>query len=196
MGNVFKRETVEGVGINDYPFQIHNGTPEKKAYIDWHSMLYRCYNKKHLKTHPSYEKCSVCKEWLHFSNFKKWFDENYKEGFVIDKDILSGKNNKIYSPETCSYIPNKVNMLLVNTRRSRGNYPVGVIKKRNKYRAQTLIGDKEFSKLYNTPEEAFEAYKCVREKYIKDMAELYYKKGEISEMVYIALINYKIEITD
>ena len=48
--------------------------------------------------------CSVCEEWKHFSNFKKWFDENYIEGFDIDKDILI-KGNKVYSPEACSFVP-------------------------------------------------------------------------------------------
>lgn len=47
---------------------------------------------------------------------------------------------------------------------------------------------------FNTPEEAFEAYKQVKEVYIKELTNKY--KEQITEACYQALINYKIEITD
>lgn len=49
----------------------------------------------------------------------------------LDKDILV-LGNKIYSPDTCVMIPNYVNCLLTDTRKSRGSYPLGVSLKKKK----------------------------------------------------------------
>jgi hypothetical protein len=79
-----------------------------KSYSTWHNMLVRCYDPNYSKLYPTYTDCSVCQEWLNFSNFNNWFLENYVEGFVLDKDTLV-KGNKIYSPETCKFISAKEN---------------------------------------------------------------------------------------
>ena len=50
--------------------------------------------------------------------------------------------------------------------------------------------------LYNTIEDAFYAYKQAKEAHIKEVATQYYKDGKITEKVYNALMNYKVEITD
>ena len=73
-----------GIGISDLS-HIH-GTD---AYTHWKGMIRRCYDKKSLKTRPTYSDCTVCKEWLRFSVFKEWFDKNYIQGYALDKDILS-----------------------------------------------------------------------------------------------------------
>lgn len=62
------------------------------------------------KNKPTYEGCTVCDEWLYFSNFKKWFDENYIEGFQLDKDIII-RGNKVYSPQTCCFVPKEINII-------------------------------------------------------------------------------------
>lgn len=195
-GHAFDRGTIEGIGINDYAEPIKSGTIERKAYQDWHSMFFRCYNRSHLSTHPSYVGCAVSDEWKRFSDFKAWFDENYVDGYVLDKDILSGKTSKVYSPSTCAYIPREINMLLVNRRKSRGQYPVGVVKFRNKFQASAKLGDNTVFKLFETQEEAFSFYKSIKENYIKEVAQKYYDRGEINERVYNALMKYEVEITD
>ena len=50
--------------------------------------------------------------------------------------------------------------------------------------------------LYNTPEAAFSAYKEAKENNFKELAEKYYKEDKITERVYLALLNYMVEITD
>ena len=47
---------------------------------------------------------------------------------------------------------------------------------------------------FDTPEEAFQAYKTAKEQYIKEVANEW--KKLISEKVYQDLINYQVEITD
>ncbi len=47
---------------------------------------------------------------------------------------------------------------------------------------------------FSTPEQAFMAYKISKEAHLKVIAERY--KDFIDESVYVALYNYKVEITD
>ena len=49
-------------------------------------------------------------------------------GWELDKDILV-KGNKIYSPDTCCFVPKEVNTVFTKRQSKRGDYPIGVIKK-------------------------------------------------------------------
>ena len=87
----FERGTICGFGINDVPeltfVKDENGKAElTQAYKTWTGIIDRCYRPGHEEKFKAYADCSVCEEWKYFSNFKKWFDENYIEGFDIDKD--------------------------------------------------------------------------------------------------------------
>lgn len=86
-------------------------------------MLIRCYDPK-CKSYKNYggNGVTVCEEWLNSPDaFILWCEENgYKEGLVLDKDILSDKlglSNKQYSPDTCQFITPEENMqyMLDNT---------------------------------------------------------------------------------
>lgn len=187
------------VGVNDL-FDVVVGGVKQKSYEVWKNMIIRCYEKKRRRSWLAYEGCSVCQEWLTFSNFKKWFDKNYIEGYQLDKDILV-KGNKIYSPQNCCFVPSRINSLVVNRKNFRGKYPIGVtIKKcaqKIKYIAKFNDVDvRIFCGSFDTPEEAFSAYKQCKESHIKKVAQEYYDKGLITKMVYDALNNYKVEITD
>ena len=171
-----------------------------KMYNTWHGMLERCYSINSLKLKPTYEKCEVCKEWLCFQNFAKWYEENYydidNEQMCLDKDILV-KGNKIYSSETCIFVPQFINKLFTKCDKSRGKYPIGVSyhKGSEKFisRCQTLNGCEYIGSFENSTN-AFLSYKNFKEKYIKELAEEY--KQKIPNKLYVAMINYKVEITD
>ena len=49
---------------------------------------------------------------------------------------------------------------------------------------------------FDTPKEAFQAYKSAKEAYIKEVATQYYNEGKITKKVYDALMKYEVEITD
>lgn len=170
-----------------------------KSYSHWYSMLTRCYDKKFQKTSPTYINCKVCKEWLYYPNFKKWFDENYyeinDEKMCLDKDILY-KHNKIYSPDNCILVPNRINVLFVKSDAIRGEYPIGVGKSEDKYRAYLKIGNGKQKNLgrYNTPEEAFYAYKQFKEQYIKEVANEY--KNKIPNILYEAMYKWNVDMND
>lgn len=185
-----------GVGI----YKATNNGKTTKAYAKWNDMLRRCYNVKDRKN-PTYIECSVCEEWHNFQNFAKWHEDNYYEiegkTMCLDKDILV-KGNKVYSPETCVYTPQEINKLFTKTNALRGDLPIGVQlgNTGNNYYAACAVGRKKSKRLgsYNTPEEAYEAYKQCKEQHIKEVAEQY--KPYIPTKLYEAMLRYEVEITD
>jgi hypothetical protein len=58
------------------------------------------------------------------------------------------------------------------------------------------IGEKNYSGVFDTPEEAFYAYKKKREFVIKEVSKREYALGNITERCYKAMMNYQVEITD
>ena len=189
-----KRESrlLYDIAVNDVP----NCNP--KCLQTWVGMLHRCYYKKELERHPTYRGCTVCDEWLRLSGFVPFWEANYRPKYELEKDILV-KGNKVYGPDTCCFVPRRINILFTNRKRFRGELPVGVSVSENglKYKAaydrngkSTLIGQ------FDTPEHAFLAYKKAKEEYIKEVAQEYYNSGKIDKKVYEALLRYQIEITD
>ena len=163
-------------------------------------MLRRCYDSKYHDREPSYIGCEVSEDWLNFQNFAGWYYDNIyqieDEVISLDKDILC-KGNKIYSPDTCVFVPQTINSLFTKRDNHRGNYPVGVYykKKNKKYIAQCNVNEKQkHLGCYDKPEEAFQVYKNFKEKYIKEVAEEY--KDKIPEKLYNAMITYEVEIDD
>ena len=115
-------------GVGYYGGELKFGEFNRMAYEYWHRMIERCYSKKYLKKHIRYYLiCTVCDEWLNYYNFNSWFKENYYEiendndRICLDKDILV-KGNKVYSPETCVFVPNRINCLFTKTDKNRGKY--------------------------------------------------------------------------
>ncbi|WP_423172691.1 hypothetical protein, partial [Stenotrophomonas sp. CASM112] len=47
------------------------------------------------------------------------------KGFELDKDLLI-KGNKVYSENTCIFIPAEINLLLIKREASRGEHLIGV----------------------------------------------------------------------
>lgn len=187
------------LGEGKYNYKEH-----KRHYTTWKNMLKRCYDPKFHKNNSSYIKCEVFKDWLNFQNFAKWYDDNFyqleNEVMHLDKDILY-KHNKIYSPKTCIFAPQNINILFIKSEKSRGDAPIGVYwdKIKNVFIAKGTIFKNGKSKTvhlgrYNNSNDAFQSYKNFKENHLKEIANLY--KDRIPQKLYNALINYKVEITD
>lgn len=175
-----------------------------RVYQIWNDMLRRCYSEEYHKKHLTYIDCEVYKDWLNFQNFGKWDKENYykinNETMNLDKDILV-KHNKIYSPDTCIYVPQTINKLFIKCDKARGDSPIGTSTEHSKFRVRCHMINPETGKskgenlgLYDTQEKAFEVYKYYKEKNIKQVADYY--KGQIPQKLYNALYEYEVEITD
>lgn len=190
--------SVCGVGYNG--IGIHIANKRNKVYSVWGNLLKRCYNKKQQLKQPTYKGCTVATEWHNFQNFAEWYHNNYNlepiKSWHLDKDILV-KGNKIYSPETCCIVPREINVLF-KVATIRNSLPRGVsINSRNvnKYDSQIKThGKYRLLGSFNTPEEAFQAYKIAKELWIKEVAEEW--RGKISEQVYQAMYKWVLEITD
>ena len=183
---------IYGVGINDCPQHVFLSKKHIKSYSCWRSMLIRCYSETYQKKQQTYIGCCVCDEWHLFSNFKRWFDENYIEGYALDKDILV-QGNKVYSPQTCCFVPRHINNLFTDHRSARGVYKMGVrySKKLNKFIARySSNGKSTHIGCYATEQEAYEAYKKAKYEEIRRVAKDSLDKGEIDERIYNALLNY------
>ena len=158
-------------------------------YNIWMAMKQRCNSDSlHLK-HPSYNDCYICEEWLDFQKFSKWFDENYIENYQLDKDLLV-KGNKLYSPNTCCFVPQEINLAIIKPYKER-ELPLGVYKHRNKFVAHIKEGKQsKYLGIFSTVEEASYCYKYWKEIQLRALAVKY--RGKISSKVYRALINYNI----
>ena len=186
------------VGVGEYSFK------DKAVFSVWKSMILRTCDKKFKEFRDSYKHVEVCKEWLNFQNFAAWcYDQKFFKckddngfSYCLDKDILI-KGSKVYSPETCCFVPQDINKILCSRRKLRGEFPVGVSfhKQLGKFKAAiNHYGKSKHLGVYKTPEQAFNAYKAAKESHIKEMAKEW--KDRIDERVYQALLSYEVHIDD
>lgn len=155
MAGFTKEKLVFGVGKND-----DLSLTRTKPYTAWTSMLKRCYSKKYHDKCPSYVGCSVAEEWRLYSQFLKFYHSHYVDGYVLDKDILI-PGNKIYSPERCVFIPERLNSFVLFRDLLRGSLPIGVSasKQTRKFQAKISVnGQRKFLGYFDTPSEANEAW--------------------------------------
>ena len=180
-----------------YGIGKYSSTKDNIAFSKWKSMLKRCYDPIYLNKNQSYIDCYVCDEWLNFQNFAKWFYENYyeinSERIELDKDI-SIKGNKIYSPNACIFVPQKINALF-RSRKSNTIYN-GVSKVNMEYNSKykpSLLYTNSF-RYFDNIGEAYKLYKHRKELVIHSLAYEYKLNypNEFPNKVYNVLMNYSI----
>ena len=181
------KKLVIGKGLKGDGLSRMNGK-QTKPYEAWKSILRRCYDPKFHVRQPTYIGCSVCDEWLYFPTFKTWFDENYVDGYQLDKDLLVD-GNKEYGPDTCIFVPSQINSLFSDCGRRRGEYPIGVCyrKKTDKFEAYVMIdGKKKHLGCFDDANEAHKAYIKAKKVNVLRMAEKC--KNEIPTKLYDVLL--------
>ena len=166
----------------------------------WYSMLTRCYSDTSKKQRPTYEGCEVSENFKYYEYFYEWCNEQIgfdNEGWHLDKDLLV-KSNKVYSENTCVFLPHEINSLLTKRTTSRGNHLIGVcwhntnkafVAKVNKNK-----GKQEHLGYFKTEIEAFNAYKKAKESFVKEQANKW--KDKIDGRAYNALMNYEVSTDD
>ena len=192
--------SVCGVGISGTKYPITIDGVKTKEYGLWKDMLTRCYNDAYQKKQPTYKHCEVSENFKSYEYFYEWCNKQIGfdvKGFDLDKDLLI-KGNKVYSENTCIFIPREINTLLVKRKASRGKYLIGVYwdKTKKAFKAQVRKNKGKSERLgsFKTELEAFEAYKQAKEYFIKEQASNW--KDQIDERAYNALMNYTVEIAD
>lgn len=177
---------------------IGNYSSKDYSYSIWFKILQRVFDNKIKENLPTYNNVTLDDRWLNFQNFGKWFEENYINGFDLDKDILI-KNNKHYGPDTCCFVPHEINCLfrnIINLKSKNINLPEGVTfcndRNSKQYLSNILINNKKiYIGHFNTPEEAENEYlkfKCLK---IHELANKY--KDKLNKKVYDKLISIDID---
>ena len=190
--------------IGEGKYKVSENGKHTKEYDIYHDMLKRCYDPKFHEKRSTYKDCKVEDYLLNFQHMGEWIKNNYYEvpgeRMHLDKDILY-KGNKVYSRDTCIFVPHRINTLFIKCDKSRGKDPIGVspnssgnyqARCRDEYGKQIDLG------VYSTEEEAFQVYKQYKEKVIKEVIDSY--EGIIPEPHYSrlreAMYNYEVDIDD
>ena len=189
---------VRGVGffgVGPYTGKISFGSSiNTKEYSHWSCMLTRSYCPKYQEKFPTYLTCSVDPQWHNFQEFAEWCQWQIgftDENSVLDKDLLF-QGNKIYSPETCVFLPPKLNNLIVSQVRNGKDTPAGVSfqESSQKYIVSCAIDGKNKNLgRYKCPVEAFSVYREFKENLVKEKAYEY--RDKIDDRAFYALMNYK-----
>lgn len=169
-----------GIGVNDADYTTR---PSKggvmvtcQFYRAWKDMIERCYSEKLQARKPMYKGCSVCGEWLIFSNFKAWMQQQDWQGKELDKDILV-KGNKVYSPSTCAFVDTLTNTFVTDSRSKKSSLPSGAFwhKNRNNYGSackNPFSKRLEYLGSYDNPLDAHLAWKKRKHEFACQLAEL------------------------
>ena len=149
---------------------IGNASSYHQAYNMWESMIHRCYDKNYISySRYGAKGVRVCDKWLCFEYFledlplidgyENWL--KYPGEYAFDKDYKqmgTGKEQMVYSLETCCFIPRSENSRITRYLEKNKQY-IGVKEINGKYRASINIGTHPiYLGLFATPELAACAY--------------------------------------
>ena len=155
-----------------------------KLYNNWRQMLRRCYDNN--GKWPAYIGVTVCKRWYNFQLYAEDVSSMPNSnviGFQLDKDLIK-LGNKKYSPGMCSFVPRRINMLLVTGANKSGNFGIQQTKGKftPKVRGVGYLGT------FETAHEAVAAFRKAKTKLVRQIAKDY--KGQIDPRVYKTLSGY------
>ncbi len=172
-----EKKLIYGIGINDADYNVSikqtyicqtTGKKIRKLvwicpyYLRWLSMFKRCYSHHYHLKHPSYKECEVFDSWHKFTNFRAWMEKQDWIDKQLDKDLLF-PGNKVYGPDTCVFIDQKLNNFLLERANGRGEHPIGVHYDKTTFKYIAQCADFESSKRkrlgsFDSPNEAHKAW--------------------------------------
>ncbi len=123
------KPVIEGFG---YPGDTDTDLHSDYVYKVWHDMLRRCLQHEHA-SYADYGGAGirVCDRWRSFTVFEKdvnlmlgAYYQRKGEAFRLDKDHFQ---SKVYSPETCVWIPRAINTIYAKTQAFKAVSPDGKV---------------------------------------------------------------------
>lgn len=158
-----------------------------KEFSHWYAVLTRTSGELKVSC-PTYYDCDLVAEWLNFQNFAGWCQT--QEGFALngwqlDKDLLV-PGNRTYGPDTCCFLPRRLNLLISNV--SYKGRPYGKTGKFH-FRCRDVDG-KTVDYLAETMDDGCQWYATFKQSVILEVANLY--RNSLSPSAYKALANFKI----
>ena len=178
-----KPRKVFGVGTNDAAYTVRPIGPDGKRaqcpyHRVWEKMLERAYCPAYHARNPTYIGVTVCEEWHSFMSFRAWMETQDWQGKQLDKDIIA-PGNKVYSPDTCVFVPPAINTLLIDSAASRGEWPIGVSWQAasKKFQARISIAGRDKHLGYFTcPHEAHMTWRKAKVRIVRETA---YEQADI-----------------
>lgn len=173
------------LGVGEY-----SHTNNKVAYFRWAHMLRRCTSDD-LSLFRTYQDKEVHERWHNFQNFAEWAER--QPGFYVtdpvwqlDKDLLV-KGNKVYGPDTCCFIPARLNTMIGRSDDVQGYFD----SKNNDYGFGYNDTDgTNYKRRFKNQEEGKLWYKENRERVTKEVADQY--KNVLDSRVYKALYLWQV----
>lgn len=184
-----------GVGYNSQGrYKTKENGIITKSHEAWRGMIRRCYSSVFQTKYPTYKGCSVDEAWHDYQVFAEWFNlqAHADRDYELDKDLLI-PGNKVYSSDTCCFVPQEINKILNSHSNRRGLYPQGVhlYKKTNSFKAQIRIDGKVVHLGYfKCPNRAHERYREAKESYVKEKAVEW--RGLVEGDVFTALMRWQL----
>lgn len=180
--------TVLGVGY----YGVGRFNSKSPEYAVWKNMLSRCYYDKNKQSYNPDAK--VCDSWLQYQIFAEWCEQTRpSREHQLDKDLSGGT---IYGPDTCIWLPAKINSLINIKRRKNSNLPVGVLQERGvqtyRVRCSNALGVQKDVGFFDSIEEAAVAYATYKESVVRELADEYFSKGLITARAKDLLYLFKI----
>lgn len=161
--------------LNVQDFKDENGlwcrdrtTTENSVYVRrvtrsgllWGNINSRC-KQPYWNNYPTYK--GTENNFKDYQYFTAWCQEQFgymsKDSngrfWALDKDLIA-PNSKNYSEETCIFVPNWINTLLISCNSSRGDYPIGV--SIHKTSGKFIGKCEDYLGLFESPMEAHRAW--------------------------------------
>lgn len=156
-----------------------------------HNNLTQRVRKGNSQYYKSYSGVEISETFKDPQKFCNWCvtQSGWGMGYHLEKDLLSG-DSKIYSEDTCVFLPREINLALIPLRKSRVHYT-----KEDKYCLHiSWCGEESIIVGFETEDEALIAYKQYREAYVKKLAHEY--KEAISEKAFDTLLSWEATLQD
>lgn len=186
---------VFGVGINDKSRPIKINGKTTKEYRIWSGFLGRCFDEKRRSSSPTYADCTVSENFKNYSYFYDWCQNQIgfgKEGYHLDKDLLSGES-KIYSEDTCVFIPCEINVQFSGGKTKQFHLPAGITWNRDRWKDTfsylvriSKKGKIKYIGRWKDLDLAIAAYTEAKKAYLLELAEEH--KDNIDPRAYQALL--------
>lgn len=166
---------------------------QTRPYGSWNAIKHAIKNDPRL---------SMCEEFAKYEDYYDWYTSQNGHniaGWKLNKTLFD-KHNIQYTPDALCLLPPKIYGALNLNKRARGPYPIGVsamyCASHCTLQAFMSYGNNQSECLgsFDNELDAFNMYKREKEKYVRKLAEEY--KSMLDQRVYLAMMNYTVEITD
>lgn len=167
------------IGVGKYDTKTH-----KSAFNTWMHMIERCYDVKS-KPYNVYGGIGVrvSEDWGDFQVFAEWYEANKIEGWHMDKDFIEPLS-KLYSKDTCVFIPPAVNGIFTGYHRGLKYMGVGNTKQGKWYSQCIIDGKQQYLGVSDTWLEAKTKYLTEKRKVVNTVIQNYDLPLKVKETLY------------